>query len=82
MQKIVGWFAWDNFSAIVVAPAAAGRYHAIDGQHRLEAAKRHPKVSVVPAIIITATGTAAEAETFVDVNGAHKNVSLLEMYWA
>ncbi len=82
VQKIVDWFAWDSFGAIVVAPAADGRYHAIDGQHRLEAAKRHPKVSVVPAIIITATGTAAEAETFVNVNGARKNVSPLEMYWA
>lgn len=82
VQKIVDWFTWDSFGAIVVAPAADGRYHAIDGQHRLEAAKRHPKVSVVPAIIITATGTAAEAETFVNVNGARKNVSPLEMYWA
>ncbi|MET3925960.1 DUF6551 family protein [Devosia sp. 2618] len=82
VQKIVDWFAWDSFGAIVVAPAADGRFHAIDGQHRLEAAKRHPKVSVVPAIIITATGTAAEAETFVNVNGARKNVSPLEMYWA
>lgn len=82
VQKIVDWFAWDSFGAIVVAPAADGRYHAIDGQHRLEAAKRHPMVSVVPAVIITATGTAAEAETFVNVNGARKNVSQLEMYWA
>lgn len=82
VQKIVDWFAWDSFGAIVVAPAANGRFHAIDGQHRLEAAKRHPKVSVVPAIIITATGTAAEAETFVNVNGARKNVSPLEMFWA
>lgn len=82
VQKILDWFAWDSFGAIVVAPAADGRYHAIDGQHRLEAARRHPKVSVVPAIIITATGTAAEAETFVNVNAARKNVSKLEMYWA
>lgn len=82
VQKIVDWFAWDSFGAIVVAPAADGHFHAIDGQHRLEAAKRHPMVSVVPAIIITATGTAAEAETFVNVNGARKNVSPLEMYWA
>ena len=43
VQKIVDWFAWDSFGAIVVAPAPYGRYHAIDGQHRLEAAKRHPR---------------------------------------
>ncbi len=82
VQKIVDWFAWDSFGAIVVAPATDGRYHAIDGQHRLEAAKRHPKVSVIPAVIVRAAGTVAEAETFVNVNGARKNVSPLEMYWA
>ncbi|MBN9335289.1 DUF6551 family protein [Devosia sp.] len=82
VQKIVDWFAWDSFGAIVVAPAEEGRYHAIDGQHRLEAAKRHPKVDLLPAVIIVGRGLVAEAETFVNVNGARKNVSPLEMYWA
>lgn len=82
VQKIVDWFAWDSFGAIVVAPAEDGRYHAIDGQHRLEAAKRHPMVNQLPAVIITGRGTVAEAETFVNVNGARKNVSPLEMHWA
>lgn len=82
VQKIVDWFAWDSFGAIVVAPAEGGRYHAIDGQHRLEAAKRHPKVTVLPAVVITGRGIVAEAETFVNVNGARKNVSALEMHWA
>lgn len=82
VQKIVDWFAWDSFGAIVVAPAENGRYHAIDGQHRLEAAKRHPKVNSLPAVIITGRGVVAEAETFVNVNGARKNVSPLEMHWA
>jgi len=82
VQKIVDWFAWDSFGAIVVAPADDGRYHAIDGQHRLEAAKRHPMVEQLPAVIIVGRGVVAEAETFVNVNGARKNVSPLEMHWA
>lgn len=82
VQKIADWFAWDSFGAIVVAPAEEGRYHAIDGQHRLEAAKRHPMVKQLPAVIITGRGVVAEAETFVKVNGARKNVSPLEMHWA
>ncbi len=82
VQKIVDWFAWDSFGAIVVAPAEGGRYHAIDGQHGLEAAKRHPMVSQLPAVIIVGRGTVAEAETFVNLNGARKNVSPLEMHWA
>lgn len=82
VQRIIDWFAWDSFGAIVVASAAGGRYHAIDGQHRLEAAKRHPMVSVVPAIIITTSGTAAEAENFVAINRDRKNVTPLDLYWA
>ena len=82
VQKILDWFAWNSFGAIVVAPAGEGRYHAIDGQHRLQAAKRHPKVSLLPAVIITGRGLVAEAETFVNVNAARKNVSPLELYWA
>lgn len=54
----------------------------IDGQRRLEAAKRHRSVALLPAVIITGRGVVAEAETFVNVNGARKNVSALEMYWA
>lgn len=82
VEKIMTWFAWDSFGAIVVAPTENERYHCIDGQHRLEAAKRHPNVQHVPAVIVAVSGTVAEAETFVAVNGDRKNVSPLEMYWA
>ncbi|MGN6772022.1 MAG: hypothetical protein ACTHJQ_19575 [Rhizobiaceae bacterium] len=80
--KILDWFAWDSFGAIVIAPSADGRFNCIDGQHRLEAAKRHPKVEHVPAVIIVASGTVAQAETFVSVNADRRNVSPLEMHWA
>lgn len=82
VEKIASAFAWDSFGAVVVAPAEGGRFHCIDGQHRLAAAKRHPKISAVPAIVIAKSGLPAEAATFVNVNGARKNVSALEMYWA
>ena len=82
VDKILGAFSWGSFGALVVAPNEAGRYHCIDGQHRLEAAKRHPNVNVVPAVVITGRGTNAEAESFVNVNGERKNVSKLEMHWA
>lgn len=82
VQRIVDWFDWSSFGALVVAMAEGGRFHCIDGQHRLAAAQRHPMVSVVPAVIVHAAGTVAEAETFVNVNGARKNVSPLEMFWA
>ncbi|RDE08366.1 DUF6551 family protein [Pelagibacterium lacus] len=82
VQKILDWFSWRSFGALTLSKIEGGRYHAIDGQHRLEAAKRHPSVTLVPCTIIEAGGTVAEAETFVTVNANRKNVSPLEMYWA
>lgn len=83
VQRILDWFAWDSFGALVVAPHPfGGKYSVIDGQHRLAAAKLHPKVSTVPAVIINSTGTAKEAETFVVLNRERKNVTALELYWA
>lgn len=81
-QKIALGFAWDTFGAVVVAPKEGGRYSIIDGQHRLAAAKLHPMVSVVPAIVIAAIGTAAEAGSFVGINADRKNVSALDLFWA
>lgn len=80
--KILDWFTWKSFGALTLAKAENGRYHAIDGQHRLEAAKRHPNVTLLPCTIIEADGTVGEAETFVTVNANRKNVSPLEMFWA
>lgn len=82
VQRILDWFTWDAFGAVVIAPADEGRYHCTDGQHRLEAARRHPGVTVVPAIIITAKGTQAEAENFIAINRERKNITALDRYWA
>ena len=82
VQRILDWFTWDAFGAIVIAPAAEGRYNCTDGQHRLAAARRHPAVSVVPAIIIHAQGTQAEAENFIAINKDRRNISALDRYWA
>lgn len=82
VQRIVEWFDWRSFGALVLTKAADGRYHTPDGQHRLEAAKRHPMVSVVPAVIVEAETTAEEAEVFVGINRDRKNVTPLQLYWA
>jgi hypothetical protein len=74
-------FTWRSFGALVVVPAGDG-YHVTDGQHRLEAAKLHPKVQHVPAVIVKAEDTQAEAGIFVDINRNRKNVSALELFFA
>jgi hypothetical protein len=82
VQRIVDWFDWRSFGALVLTRADDGRYHAVDGQHRLEAAKRHPLVSVLPSVIVAADGGAAEAEVFVGINRDRRNVTPLQLYWA
>lgn len=82
VERILTWFAWSSFGAIVVAPTADGRYNCTDGQHRLEAAKRHPAVEFVPAVIIQITGTEAEAQNFVAINRDRKNVNALQLLHA
>lgn len=74
-------FSWRSFGALVVVPAGNG-YHVTDGQHRLEAAKFHPKVTHVPAVIVQAETIQTEAGMFVDINKHRKNVSGLELFFA
>jgi len=74
-------FSWRSFGALVVVPAGDG-YHVTDGQHRLEAAKLHPKVTHVPAVIVQAETIQSEAGMFVDINKNRKNVSALELFFA
>ena len=82
VHRILEWFEWSSFGAIVVAPAEDGRYRCTDGQHRLEAAKRHPGVTVVPAVVVAISGQVSEASNFIAINRDRKNISALDRYWA
>ena len=83
VSRIVEWFDWSSFGAIVVAPVPdTGRYHCTDGQHRLAAAKLHPAVDVVPAVIIPVSGKVAEASNFIAINRDRRNSTALDRYWA
>lgn len=82
VQTILKAFAWRSFGALVLVPQVDGTFHATDGQHRLEAAKLHPKITAVPGIIVQAKGVASEASIFVDINKNRKNVSPLELFFA
>lgn len=82
VDGILRAFSWRSFGALVIVPAQDGRYHATDGQHRLEAAKRHPRVQFVPAVIVKADDVPAEASIFVEINKNRKNVTPLELFFA
>lgn len=82
VNAILKAFTWRSFGALVVVPQVDGRYHATDGQHRLAAAKRHPKVTHVPAVIVKTEDVQSEASIFVEINKNRKNVSALELFFA
>lgn len=82
VDGIVRTFSWRSFGALVVVPQADGRYNVTDGQHRLEAAKLHPKVTHVPAVIVKADDVQAEAGIFVEINKNRKNVNALDLFFA
>lgn len=84
-EKIAHAFSWSKFGAVVVVPSkeAEGRYSIIDGQHRAAAAKMHPAVTLLPAVIMPAVkGTAAEATSFIGLNAERKQVNGLELFHA
>lgn len=82
VEAILKAFSWRSFGALVVVPQESGKYHATDGQHRLEAAKHHPKVPHVPAVIVKAEDIHSDASIFVEINRNRKNVSPLELFFA
>lgn len=82
VQQILASFRWDHFGAVVLAPAENGRFRVTDGQHRAAAAKLHPSISRVPALVISGNGMVAEAENFLVINRARKAVTPIETFWA
>ena len=82
VQRILKGFRWDHFGAVVLAKKPDGRFSVTDGQHRCKAAKLHPGVSQVPALITGLDGMVDEAKNFLVINRARKSVTTIETYWA
>jgi hypothetical protein len=74
-------FRWDHFGAVVLA-RRGDRFAVTDGQHRVRAAKVHPSITHVPALIIAGEGVVSEAENFLTINRSRKAVTPVETFWA
>ncbi len=83
INRIVREFTWRKFQPLTVSgPDASGDYPVIDGQHRLEAARRHHLVTEVPCWVVEAPKIADQATAFVGVNRDRIRVTRVNIFWA
>ena len=76
-NRIMREWNWLHYQPIVVAPAAGGEgFTVIDGQHRLEAARKHPKIARLPCYIVDAADLGAQARAFVALNARRIGVKM------
>lgn len=85
-QALIGALAanwsWIACGVLIVAPVDGGRFNVVDGQHRLEAAKRLPHVQDLPCFISDAKDVREQARLFVSINQARVNVTPVQVFWA
>jgi hypothetical protein len=74
IKEITSNFTWISFGVLVVA-LRDGQYWAIDGQNRLEAAKRRREFEKVPCIVFETSGLKEEAKAFLGTNTLRKPVT-------
>ena len=82
INNIVKAFNWNCYQPIVVTEREDGTYAVIDGQHRLEAAKKHPLIDSLPCYIIAAPDVAVQASIFVSINTARLALTSQAKFWA
>lgn len=80
--RILKDFNWNKYQPVVVTESGEGKYAVIDGQHRLEAAKKHPLIDSLPCYVIDAPDLAAQAEIFIAVNSDRRGLTGLNRVWA
>lgn len=82
INRILRAFNWNRYQPIVVTESADGTFAVIDGQHRLEAAKKHPLIRELPCYVIDAPDLEAQAAIFVSVNRDRRGLTSLQKFWA
>lgn len=81
-NKILRDFKWLLCQPLCCAPTGDGRYAVVDGQHRLEAARKHPLITKLPCYVIEAASLAEQAMAFEALNGRRIGITRLQRFWA
>lgn len=82
VNRLLRAFNWNCYQPIIVSERGDGTYAVIDGQHRLEAARKHPLINELPCYIVDAPTVAAQAAIFSTVNGRRLGLTSLQKFWA
>lgn len=80
--QILRDFSWAQFGALMLVRQDDGTFTVYDGQHRFEAARRHPDIEAVPSVIVELEAQFEEAQSFLGVNVNRSAISTVEKYWA
>jgi hypothetical protein len=82
VAQILREFNWAHFQPVMLAEQPDGTFTVFDGQHRVAAARSHPRVKEVPAAVIRVSGSKEEAGAFLGVNVNRTAVTTVEKFWA
>lgn len=82
VAKIVDEFNWIYFGILLVTDNGDGTYCTIDGQHRAEAARRHPEVTTVPCMVLEELSLVDQAKAFVAINQGRIKLNGLQLHKA
>lgn len=83
VDKMAADWSWVACGSITVAlrGSGAGDYYVIEGQHRVEAAKR-AKIAELPCMVFESMTHIDEAQGFLDTNTARRGMSVIDRYRA
>lgn len=74
-------WSWVACGAIIIA-VRDGRYYAIDGQHRVLAARKINDIKTLPCLVFRSRGIRSEAKGFLDANTNRKPLTSLDKFKA
>ncbi|SER58408.1 DUF6551 family protein [Rhizobium sp. NFR03] len=82
VTQILSDFTWAHFGSVMLVRQSDDTFTCFDGQHRVEAARRHPSIIEVPAAIVELDQPRDEAGAFLGVNVNRTAISTVEKYHA
>ena len=79
--SIARCFDWISFGVLAIAHRE-GKYHVMDGQHRLLAALMRSDIQLVPCMVYETASPTTEEEGFISTNTSRKAVATIDVFKA